>query len=346
MKSRINMQKQRNISIQLIRILAMFLIFFDHMLNFVSFPMRTAIVQMANSGVFIFLFISGFLFGNRHINNWKQWFLKRFTRICIPLWIFMSVDFFVEYVIWNVFDIKLVLIYALNLQGIFGVNIGGMNLWFLTLIMICYILTPLLQWVKQEKMGKNVGISILLIGVLVQILLAYATDIGMVANHTLSWCVLAVGMYIAGYFVGDRILSDKTDSRQIAGVTVLALISTVAVLVCHQWFDGQVIYDRIVIYYGMIMLDLWICMAVRKMEQHINRERIKCILSHLDTISYEFYIVHGLVIVTVAVRLLWNFGTVPYILSALVLSWIAAVVLHRICERIYNVLNTIKHNKF
>lgn len=93
------MQNKRNISIQFIRIIAMLMIIFDHMLNSVSFPMRTAIVQVANSGVFIFLFISGFLFGNRHINHW------------------------------------------------------------------------------------------------------------------LSWCVLATGMYIAGYFVGDRIISDKTDRK-------------------------------------------------------------------------------------------------------------------------------------
>lgn len=332
------MQNNRNISIQLIRIIAMFMIIFDHILNFVSFPMRPVIVQVANSGVFIFLFISGFLFGDRHIDNWKQWFFKRLSRIYIPLWIFMAIDFLVEYGLWDTFDIKLVFIYALNLQGIFGVNIGGMNLWFLTLIMICYILTPFLQWVKQKNLGRNVGMTALGIGVLVQILLAYTTDIGMVAHHTLSWCVLAVGMYVAGYFVGGRILSDKTDDWRIACVTVLALAASLVVLACNQWFDRQIIYDRIVIYYGMIVLDLWICMVVYKVGQHIKGERARRVLNHLDTISYEFYIVHGLVIAAGTVRVLLKFGTSAYMLSTLVFSWIAAVVLHWVCGRVYKTI--------
>ena len=124
------------------------------------------------------------------------------------MWLLMIVDFIVEGILWHIFDVKYVFIYALNLQGILGTNYTGAALWFLTLLMLCYLLTPLLQWIKQKNIGRNVGIAVLVGSVLIQIILSYATDIGMVAGHTLSWCILAVGMYVAGYFVGNWILAE------------------------------------------------------------------------------------------------------------------------------------------
>ena len=335
------MMKKKKISIQLIRIIAMFMIIFDHILCKISFPLQSIIVQVANSGVFIFLLISGFLYGNKRIESWKKWFVKRFIRICIPLWVFMFIDFIVEAVLWNNFDIKYVFIYAFNLQGILGTNIGGMNLWFLTLIMICYFITPMLQWIREKHPSKNIGIAAVIATVILQIILAYTTDIGMVAGHTLSWCVIAVGMYVVGYFVGNAILADDIHRIKIIVMTVLAVITSSLVLVCNRIFDGQIIYDRIVIFYGMVILDLWICVAIYKLGEYLKSGWILRIINHLDSISYEFYIVHGLIIAAVTYNVLFKFGTIPYVLSTLVLSWIAAVVLHKVCELIQNITQEI-----
>lgn len=117
-------------SIQLIRIMAMFMIIFDHLFMGIDFPLKSLVVQISNSGTFIFLFISGFLYGKREINNWLEWYGKRILRICIPMWIFMFIDFIVEYFVWEKFEIKHVFIYMFNLQGILGVNITGASLWF------------------------------------------------------------------------------------------------------------------------------------------------------------------------------------------------------------------------
>ena len=122
------MVSKRNVSVQLIRMIAMFMIFTDHLLSAIEFPLKSIIIQVSNSGVFIFLLISGFLYGNKNIDNWKNWFINRILKICIPMWLFMVVDFIVEAILWNNFDIKYVFIYAFNLQGILGVNIGGTNL--------------------------------------------------------------------------------------------------------------------------------------------------------------------------------------------------------------------------
>lgn len=322
-------------SIQLIRVFAMLMIIFDHICCIISFPMQSIIVQVLNSGVFIFVFISGLLYGNKNVHNWKDWFKKRLIRICIPLWIFMTIDFIIESIIWDVFDVKYVLIYALNLQGIFGVNMGGTNLWFLTLIMVCYLITPILQWIKNKNPNRNMVVLSLAGAIILQVVLAYTTDIGMVAGHTLSWCIIAVGMYVAGYFAGNIILPNDISVKRISFVTLLSAISSAVVLVFNYKFDGQVIYDRIVIFYGMIIIDFWICTVLYKMGKHIKYGVWIGILNHLDKISYEFYIVHGLIIAAVTQPLIEMLGVVAYMCVTIILSYIGAWVLHGVCSLVY-----------
>lgn len=323
---------KRDFSLQLIRVIAMFMIILDHILSRISFPMQPLIIQVTNSGVFIFLLISGFLYGKKDIDNWRKWFINRLFRICLPLWIFMVVDFIVEAILWNIWDIKYVFIYAFNLQGILGFNIGGMNLWFLTLIMICYLITPLLQRIRKKNPTKGVGIVTLVCAMIIQAVLAYTTDIGMVGGHTLSWCTIAVGMYVAGYFVGDEIFSDKIVKFRIITFTVLAVCASGVVLFFNLKFNNQIIYDRIIIYYGMVVIDLWICTVVYKLGKYIKGDFTKRVINHLDTISYEFYIVHGLIIASITVLVLIKVGSMAYILSTLMLSWLVAIVLHWMCH--------------
>lgn len=332
---------KRNLSIQLIRVIAMFMIIVDHLLMGIEFPLKSLVVQVANSGTFIFLLLSGFLFSKKQIDDWKQWFANRIIRICIPMWIFMAIDFAIEYFLWNQFDIKYIFIYMFNLQGILGVNYVGSSLWFLTLIMICYLITPILQCIRSKNISKKVVLLCIVVTIILQIVLAYITDVGMVAGHTLSWCIIAIGMYVVGYFIGSSILSNKIIGKKIRILTIIMIISSLIVFWCNQKFDGQVIYDRIIIFYGMVVIDLWICTVFYKMGQHIKGEKLTKIINHFDTISYEFYIVHGLLIAIFAQLLIENIGVIGYILLIIVFSYVAAWILHRICGYIYKWIKQI-----
>lgn len=71
------------------------------------------------------------------------------TRIFVPLYIVMIVVFVALYFEGVQVSPKIYIMYALNLQA-FGVSISGAGqLWFLTVIMICYLITPLLQKTKD-----------------------------------------------------------------------------------------------------------------------------------------------------------------------------------------------------
>ena len=75
---------KRDVSIQLIRILSMFLIIIGcHLISEFGNDILKKAGQIFNVGVYIFLFISGYLYGDKIIKNKKKWYFKRLKRILI-----------------------------------------------------------------------------------------------------------------------------------------------------------------------------------------------------------------------------------------------------------------------
>lgn len=66
--------KEKDYSISFVRVVSMFLIILTHILNQISEVAFLA--QVTNAAVYTFLFISGYLFGTKPINNNKVWFKK------------------------------------------------------------------------------------------------------------------------------------------------------------------------------------------------------------------------------------------------------------------------------
>ncbi len=330
----------RVFSIQLIRVMAMFMIIFDHILCALPVAGLSVIIQVLNSGVFIFLFLSGILFGDKEVIDWKKWFGKRFLRIFIPLWIFGIVDMATSYFLWETFSPKYILYYLFNIQGIFQGPVASTNLWFVTFIMICYLITPILQWMKKEN---RQFIRLILIPVIViQIILAYVTDAGLQSGHTFSWCIIALYIYSIGYFMGVKRLIKIIKPKTVAVSFAVSLTGAFLVFLCNRYMDGTVMYDRVIMPYGMICVDLFLvafCFWIGKMVSH---QLIKKIIYFFDKISYEFYIVHGLIMAAITNEWLVKYGIVVYIFSTIVLSVIFAYLLNMLANKIIKTIMKLK----
>ena len=329
------MSSKRDVSIQLLRIVAMFMIVFDHLVYYFNFPYQRIILQITNSGLFIFLFISGYLFGQRKIDNWKEWFIKRIIRICIPVWIFVIIDLIIEQIIYHNFNIKYVFIYLLNIEGFIDGTQALNPLWFITLILICYLTTPILQMAK-EKISKSILAIIAIIILVIQVLLAYVTNIGMVYGHKLSWCILALLVYCVGYYVGDSILKIKNVYFLI--YTLLTVIVAFATIYANKIWDGKVIYNDVIVWYGIIVVDIWISIVAYKIGSLSWINNFSFIINYLDKISFEFYLVHYLIILIVTGPLINIITVKGYMLLTIILSIIAGTVLHYICNPVTKVL--------
>lgn len=331
------MKKNKDVSIQLIRVIAMLMIIFDHILAYINIPLKSLILQLMNSGVFIFLFISGYLYGKKTISNWGKWFVGRVSRICIPMWSFMIIDFCVEYVIWKIFNVKYIFIYMFNMQGILGVTIGGAALWFLTLLMICYILTPVLQQIRESEKVIYVKYGIIVLIVL-QIVFAYITSKGMTSGHSISWCILAVGIYCLGYFKGERLLPHKIENQILIKTMIVTCLSVIIVILAKKFLDGKIIYDKIIIYYGLIVIDYFLCLILKLLGQIIKNIKMVCVINHFDKLSYYVYIVHALVIVAITINCIPICGKWIYIILTLIVSYLCALLLEALSNVIYRII--------
>lgn len=74
--------KERDYSISLLRIVAMFMIVGCHIASFLN---NNIIAMILNVGVEIFLIISGYLYSNKVIINNKKFIVKRSKKIIKPL---------------------------------------------------------------------------------------------------------------------------------------------------------------------------------------------------------------------------------------------------------------------
>ena len=105
------------------------------------------IAFLLNVGVQLFFLTSGFLYGKIEISNSWEFYKKRITKVYVPYILFVSVILLLQGILgaWQ-FNLRDVAIYALNLQGFLSTTVDGLNhLWFLSVLMICYLITPLLQ---------------------------------------------------------------------------------------------------------------------------------------------------------------------------------------------------------
>ena len=317
----------------------MSMIILDHLLLYVNFPFKAIVIQFGNLGVLIFLFISGYLYGNKEIIDWKKWFLNRVYRICIPMWIFMIIDFIIEYLLWDTINCKYIVIYAFNLQGILGTNIGGGTLWFLTLLMFCYLITPILHRISQRQ--TNIFWLILVTGIVIaiQVISAYLTNVGMVAAHPLSWCIVAVGVYTIGYLWGNIILCDDLKIKKLILWTVAAIAAGGVICVFRMKFDGHIIYDRVVFYYGEIVLTLWGCVVLYKIGSYIKKGLLLSFINFLDKYSYDIYIVHCLIFTILIDRVFNLYGLLPYLICSIIWLIVCAMMLHYLCDIVYKNIN-------
>ncbi len=147
--------ERESYAIKYIRVGAMLAIVFCHI--FQAYANQWAFVL--NIGVQVFLALSGYLYGKKIIDSWKNWGVGRVKRVYFPMFLFLIIVlplyliFHKEVFTWKVYALNLV-----NLQGIpfatGGKTLSGIrHLWFITAIMFAYSTTPLLQ--KLSKYSER-----------------------------------------------------------------------------------------------------------------------------------------------------------------------------------------------
>ncbi|MBQ3658507.1 MAG: acyltransferase [Bacteroidales bacterium] len=263
--------KQESSAISHLRVLAMLSIVTCHFLQ----ALNNQWAWVLNIGVQIFLFMSGFLYGHKHIDNWLNWFEKRITRVYIPFLLFF-IAVIPLYAFSKLISFKNIVSYILDLQWFTGGVKGLGHLWFLTAIAICYAITPVLQWSK--KIGNHlIWLSVIAV---ISILVLHPPFY----NHLL-W----IALYVFGYYIAT------TEKYERSIFLVLAIGVMVWLLTDFSW-DKMINMDCtwsitfhitgavIIFFVGLLLFNLL------KIEQTTKPVKI------LDKYSFQIYIVHHIII--------------------------------------------------
>ena len=175
-----------------------------------------------------------------------------------------------------------IVIYVLNLQGFVGNPIDGLNhLWFLSVLMLCYFLTPSIKRLVKKKFWITV---LCMLGIAIIEYLFIQKKYAM-----FTW----VALYVLGIVMGEKeIQFAKLMGLLSVGTTILIiyLIPGIGAL-------SQSAYSHLNVWFH-VSLSISILMPLYWVSTKLLGDSFKVprLLGWLDKYSYEIYLVHHLFI--------------------------------------------------
>ena len=271
-----------------IRAVAVVMIVFCHFFQIIGL---LDVAFWLNTGVQIFFVLSAYLMSQKQFSSrgdvW-QFYKKRILRIMIPMWIYTACLVLVLLVLRIHIAPIAILLYALGLAGFAPSGILGLgHFWYITVILICYLLVPLMDKLSRNRNRWLWTVLISLLG------LALMTLVGKSAYGV----NLALFLFTYMYF--------RTQSEPITGkVPALWAIPTVLFSILRLYLDGYdfanvqlcSLYDGIFVTTTKCLLGLWLFFMGMKVLKNSTNGRLT---HYLSTRSYEIYLTHQFILLAV-----------------------------------------------
>ena len=273
-----------------------------------------------NVGVQIFLCISGFLYGQKNIDNVTDFYNKRLKKILIPYYlVFISfgiIEFIFARVVFSIKDFAMGLILCSRIKG-------AEHLWFIPTILMCYLITPLLQGYRNKCVeGKRTIVVFTVLGVIITSVLIQGFT---TFNPAWICCYVigyALGMNEKGMYISENVLMIIAGIITIVGNAVQIYCDYIA----NIYFTGFGIIKN----YNHVMLGVFIFLILKVIFEKVNLNRIGKQLKLSDSYSFEVYLVHQILILGPFSLLALTGYTLLNILIALLGVCVLAFVLKKI----------------
>lgn len=245
------------------------------------------------SGLSLFFVISGFLTGLKPITDGK-WVRNRFKRILIPYYVVLSVFLLTLFFFTDEFRGVDALHLITATQGInyiywpydgYHTFSGLGHLWYVTLILLFFALTPFLNKV-YDKLHFNINQWYITFAVLIVILQPLLIYIGIQSSYIIS--------FLIGYLyakVQYRVTIKKW--LVFAGIT----IGVAAVrIICRNLIDGSLFYDRYLALLSQGCIGFLIFVTIFLIgsfaQDHLKKLATGRIIVLLASVIYEIYLLH------------------------------------------------------
>ena len=262
----IAIDKPHSTAISLVRVCAMLSIVMCHFMQ--AYDCKLA--WIFNIGVQVFFVLSGYLYGHKEVMDWKKWFLLRFIKIYVPLYIYTTIALtFIKFFS----DVPVFYLNYLKAGGVPGLD----HLWFMKAIAVCYLVTPILQFLKRYSL--YVFLFLILIGAIEYCSLR-------INLFTFSW----LWLYSIGYFYPSM-------SNFCKRVLLVALFILATVLTINISWDDILIYDGIFNRLWHDILGATLCLGGILFFRMFAIQNLTKAIEILDKNSFYIYITHHIYLI-------------------------------------------------
>ena len=318
-------ERKRDFALDYIRVIAMLLIAFCHFFQIIN---SLEVAFWLNIGVQIFLVLSAKLLQKKRFNTTKdvlQFYGTRIVRIMLPVWIYLAAISVILIIIRQPPSIISVLVYALGGAAFIKGGVLGLgHFWYLSIILIAYLLLPLLSlFVREMNKAKPwvfafilAGISLLLIG--------------------LFWLVATpaygvhLSLFIAAYYLfqrseGEEAFEKKCVKHALIPMIVSVIVRSTLTIAGIEGWEYYTVYDALCVPIFKAVQGYWLFCALYCL---FSKEKCRVFpkaFRYLSEVSFEIYITHQFIELAV-------YEYVPYcnsgtILGALIMLVVSAVLI-------------------
>lgn len=278
----------------------------------------------------VFIMLSGaLLIRPQTFSRMKEFYRRRTSRILIPL-----IAWPVLYGLWSVTALGTDAPLSAFLQAFAaGSPIGGPHLYFLFIIVGLYALAPLIS-LYAGSVSSNVfrRTSLVLLAAASAWLLIQVQVLGRTDEYTmLTWSLPFIGYFMLGHSLSEVQTSRRQQVLLLVGFILFGLFNVIASV--YTRYEGNMFYQN---YISPTIIGLSVCafLGGKALYGKLRTAWLDRLLAHLARISLGVYLIHVMVLETLAHYLLFDRGSIavagPVFIAVLLISLILAASLGRI----------------
>lgn len=288
--------------------------------------------QLFNIGVEIFIIISGICFGLQgEIADNEKWYRKRMCRIYIPYEIFLLFLAIIYMIVGRDFYLANWVSCVIGIQGANVGVLGADHTWFLTALLICYMITPILSKIFCGRgMKKTFQLLTLIISGVMPMALAY---VPWIVYHTIG---ANVCFYVIAYWIGIAIKNGFQFKKEHLWLYVCIMLCAFAGrFVGRMFWDDTRFYNCVIVGYTQYIAAFSILGIFAVI---FSKEKSNKVIRWICQISFELYLYHYMFIVGPVS--LMNI-TKSWLISSLIVGGVTVSVamgMHIVAKRIGKVI--------
>lgn len=318
------------------------------------------LIGLGAYGVLFFFILSGFGIGSSYSNKFQKIFSKEtlsfYKKRIITLYpayiiiLFLAIIFNERYIFTDILgNIKTLFLNIVLLHQFTGVKNYNAVTWYLSTLLVFYLLTPIIIKVirKLDEYKINLWFIIVLIYIIQILIVSTNLDIENVRFLFYEDFRFRIWDYIIGILLGYIYFKNKKkideniyDFKKYSFLEILCVLINILAIMFRVYVPTPFLHGT---YYTLPILCLIIVLI--KNSGIISKILSTNIVIYFSNISYEFYLIHLLVIQKMMVILV-NYNKGLIITYSFVITLISSIIIHKFINVIMNIKSKTKVDKY